>query len=145
MNSNAKLGISSGESAHGRVPNVMIWVLFLMAVGLFLVFVTSFAHQWYEKDSASDLGTILNQVAIDVTKESGKFSDAHLRIKEATIEVDLADEVAESADKSGKDIKVEGKGTNGHKLIIVLERMPDIPPANATPAPPLKVSEKSKQ
>ena len=119
-------------------PLIAVVGLALLAIGL----VWWFHHQHsVEAGKEAALGSLLDVVAKDVQNESKAFNDAHLQIKEATVDVDLSDELKDTIEtKNGVsehkvDATTEGKGSSGHKLIIVLERQPDKPEQGNPEAP----------
>ena len=103
-----------------------------LAFGLFILLILVI-HYWPVKaPDTSSLKVLLDSVANDISAEAGAFEKAHLRIKEATIEVNLAAELSHkegAENKSGmvNEVHVEaaGKGSSSHRLVVVLEREPD--------------------
>jgi hypothetical protein len=104
-----------------------------------LIILAIFATHYFwrvKPPNTSSLRVLLDSVAKDISAEAATFATAHLRIKEATIEVNLAAELArtetgttQTGTTSGvaTEVHVEatGKGSNSHKLVVVLEREPD--------------------
>jgi hypothetical protein len=90
-------------------------------------------HVWPVKTpDTSSLKVLLDSVANDINAEAGSFAKAHLRIKEATIEVNLAAELSRSEGGKSENgvanevhVEAAGKGSSSHKLVVVLEREPD--------------------
>ena len=95
----------------------------------------------------SSLQVLLHSVANDINAEEGAFGKAHLRIKEATIEVNLAAELSRTEEGGNKEVKVEasGKGSSSHRLVVVLEREPDQQEAKADAASSTKAQSHGKR
>jgi hypothetical protein len=100
----------------------------------------------------SSLKVLLDSVASDINAETSAFEKAHLRIKEATIEVNLAAELSrteEAGNKGGvvNEVHVEaaGKGSSSHKLVVVLEREPDRQEAKTDAASSIKAQSRGKR
>lgn len=109
-----------------RLKSISVYSALIFA--LVILVILGIHYFWPVKaPDTSGLQVLLDSVASDINAEEGAFGKAHLRIKEATIEVNLAAELSRTEEGGNKEVKVEasGKGSSSHRLVVVLEREPD--------------------
>jgi hypothetical protein len=124
----------------------------LVFAGVILVIVGIHLFWPVKTPDTSSLKVLLDSVANDINAEAGAFAKAHLRIKEATIEVNLAAELSRSEGAGSKNgtanevhIEAAGKGSSSHKLVVVLEREPDQQEAKKDAASSIKAKSPDKR
>lgn len=117
-----------------KVPTAVVgttsWLILVILGILVGVYAYRYVRPVKPPDDAS-LTLLLKSVSTDINANKNTFREAGLRIKEATIELNLGaerTEVIESGQKKESiDVRVEatGKGQSSHRLLVVLERNPD--------------------